>query len=342
MSLFGGDTNYFGLDIGANSVRVVQLRGGGAQYTLEAFGSAPLPVGLVESESKLDLQKIAKLIETLIEKTGINTKNVVSAIPGTSVFNTVVKLPPMSSQELEKAIKYQAEQNIPLKLEEVKYDWEVIKEDPQSKELTVMIIAAAKSKVEHLMELFTMANLNVIALETATVAMARSLSTQNDPLVMILDVGATTTEIAVVENGILTQTRSFPLSGFAMTRAVSKGLGLEMEQAEQFKRRFGLSQDKLEGQVYRAIEPILRNILDEAVRSAKFYQEQFGKEIGRIILTGGSSRLPLIMEYIKNYTGMEVVEGNPWSKVSYKPAFSDKLNEVAPEFSVAVGLGMRD
>lgn len=341
MSLFGGDSNFFGLDIGAGSVRLVQLKGGGGKFTLSAFGSASIPPGIFQSDSKLDLQKLAKIIDDLVKKAQVDTRNVVSAIPGTSVFNAVVTLPPMNQADLAKAIKYQAEQNIPLKLDEVKYDWQVIKQDPATKEMTVMIIAAAKSKVEHMMELFEMANLNVIALETATVAMSRSLSVPNDPLVMILDIGATTTEIAIVENGILSQTRSFPLGGFAMTRAIAQSLGLEMDQAEQFKAKFGLSQDKLEGQIYKVVEPVLRNILDEAIRSAKFYQEQSGKTVSRVVLTGGSSRLPLLPEFIKSYMAMEVAFGNPWSKVSYQPAYNDKLNQVAPEFATAVGLAMR-
>lgn len=342
MSLFGGTQDHFGLDIGTNSVRLVQLSGGPTKFSLVAFGSAVVPSGVTQSDSKLDLQKLAKIITELVKTTQISTKNVVSAIPGTSVFNAVVKMPPMSQAELEKAVKYQAEQNIPLKLDEVKYDWQVIQQDPNTKELTVMIIAAAKSKVEQMMDLFNYAEQDVIALETATVAMARSLATPTDPLVMILDIGATTTEIAVVENGVLNQTRSFPLAGFAMTRAVSQNLGLDVEQAEQFKQKFGLSQDKLEGQVYRVIEPILKNILDEAIRSSKFYQEQFGKTIGRVVLTGGTSRLPMIAEYIKAYMGVEVAFGNPWTNVSYQSNFADKLNQIAPEFATAVGLAMRN
>lgn len=341
MTLFGGNNQHFGLDIGTDSIRLVQLSGGPEKYTLEAFGVAAIPAGASQSDSKLDLQKIAKIINDLLKNSQVDTRNVISAIPGISVFNAVVKLPPMSQSELNKAIKYQAEQNIPLKLDEVKYDWQVIRQDPQSKELTVMIIAAAKGKVGQLMELFTYAELNVVALETATVAMARSLATPTEPLVMVLDIGSTTTEIAVVENGVLTQTRSFPLAGLAMTRAISKNLGLDIGQAEQFKQKFGLSQDKLEGQVYRVIEPILKNILDEAVRSSKFYQEQFGKNINRIVLTGGSSRLPMISEYIKAYMEVEVAFGNPWTNISFKSTFNDKLNEIAPEFATAVGLAMR-
>lgn len=342
MTLLGGKSQHFGLDIGANTIRLVQLSGGPDKYKLDAFGVAEIPDGTTESDSKLDLQKIAKTINDLLASSQVDTKNIVSAIPGTSVFNATVKLPPMSQAELEKAVTYQAEQNIPLKLDEVKYDWQVIKQDPNTKELTVMIIAAARTKVERMMELFKMAELDVVALETATVAMARSLSQEAEPLVMVLDIGSTTTEIAVVENGILAQTRSFPLAGFAMTRAVSKNLGLDMAQAEQFKQKFGLAQDKLEGQVFTAIEPTLKSILDEAVRSMKFYQEQSGKAITRVVLTGGTSRLPLITQYVKAYTGAETVLGNPWAKISFKPEFGDKLNEIAPEFATAVGLAMRD
>ncbi|MDD3481163.1 MAG: type IV pilus assembly protein PilM [Patescibacteria group bacterium] len=341
MSIFGGTGEHFGLDIGANHIRLVELSHAGSKYALKAYAQAPVPAGVAQSDSKLDLQKLAKIISELAHHAGINTKNVVSAIPGTSVFNATVKLPPMSQSELEKAITYQAEQNIPLKIDEVKFDYQILSEDPTTKELTVMIIAATKTKVNQLLELLTYAELNVVALETSTVAMARSLAMPSVPLAMILDIGSTTTEIAVIEGGNLIQTRSFPLAGYGMTRAIAQNLGLETDQAEQFKQRFGLSQDKLEGQVYKVLEPILKNILDEAIRSAKFYQEQSGKKIERVILTGGSSRLPQITEYIKTYMGVEISYGNPWSNVSYKTADSDKLNQMAPEFATAVGLAMR-
>lgn len=341
MSIFGGNNNHFGLDIGTNHIRLVELGSGGGKYSLKAYAQAPLPVGLTQSDSKLDLQKLAKIITDLAKQAGVSTNNVVAAIPGTSVFNATIKVPPMSRDELAKAMQYQAEQNIPLKLDEVKYDWQVIKEDPQTKELTVMIIAGAKSKVNQIIELLKYADLNVIALETSTVAMARSLAKPEIPIAMILDIGATTTEIAVIEGGTLVQTRSFPLAGYALTRAVSQQLGLDMNQAEQFKQRFGLSQDKLEGQVYKVIEPIVKNILDEAVRSAKFYQEQFGNSITRVILTGSTSKLPLLSEYIKSYTGMEVMQGNPWTNVSYPSANSDNIMSVSTEFATAIGLAMR-
>lgn len=341
MALLGSTKDFFGLDIGTNGVRIVELSGTGARKNLRAYGSAPLGPGLAQSDSRLDMQKLASTIQELKKQAGISTNNVVSAIPGVSVFNATVKLPPMSQSELEKAIKYQAEQNIPVKIDEVKYDYEIIREDPETKELTIMIIAATKSKVNQTLELLQMAGLNVLALETSTVAMARSLSRADIPVAMILDVGAMTSEIAIIERGTLVQTRSFPLAGTALTRAIAQQLGLDPVQAEQFKQRFGLSQDKLEGQVYKVIEPIVKNILDEAVRSAKFYEEQFGGKVNRVILTGASSKIPLLPEFIKAYTGLEVATGNPWANVSYSATDNDSIMEVAPEFATAVGLALR-
>lgn len=342
MSLFGGSTEQFGLDIGADAVRVVKLSGTGSRLSLDAFGVAALPPGLSQSDSKIDQQKLAKILIELLKRSQIDTKNVVAAIPGTSVFNAVVKVPAMSQKELAQAIQFQAEQNLPVKLDELKYDWQVIRQDPQTKELTVMIIAATKGKVIHMLDLFKYAGLNPVAMETATVAMTRSLTSPDNPLVMILDIGATTTEIAVVESGVLMQTRSFPLGGAAMTRAVAQNLRLNPEQAELFKQKFGLSRDKLEGQVFRAVEPSLKNILDEAIRSAKFYEEQFGQKITRLVLTGGSSRLIGLPEYIRAYMGLEVFFANAWSKVSFQPSYNDKLNEISADFATTVGLAMRN
>jgi type IV pilus assembly protein PilM len=341
LSLFGGVSDHFGLDIGTNAIRVVQLRGGGSTFTLESLGSVEVTGNILLSDSKIDLQATAKKIKELIRDAGITSKNVVAAIPGTSVYSTVVKLPPMSTTELTKAIEYQANQNLPAKIDQLKYDWQIIEEDPNTKENTVMIIAAPRGKVEKLVELFGYAELNLVALETAAVAMARSLVSTDATANMILDIGATTTEIAIVENGILKQTRSFPLAGIALTRSIAKNLNLDETQAELFKGKFGLSQDKLEGQVFRAINPVMNNIVEEINRSVKYFNQVFGKNVLRIVITGGSSRLPLLSEYLKHTTGLEVVFGNPWSKINVPTKTSEQVNQVAPEFSTVVGLAMR-
>lgn len=342
MAIFGGDSDFIGIDVGSTAVRLVQLRKSMGKYSLIAFGSAQLPPNISQSDSKLDMQAVSQVVKKLVKSSRISTKNVVASLSGSAIFTTVVKLPPMDKSEIAKAVKYQAEQNIPLKADDVQFDWQIVRENPTTHEVAVMIVAAPKIKTNRIIELFEMSDLDVAYLETNAIAVSRSLVAQTEPLVMVVDVGATATELTIVENGIVSHVRTVTAAGYALTRVIAQSLGLDAAQAEQFKRKFGLSQDKLEGQVYRTMKPILATITDEIQRSIKFYSDQYGSNVTKIILTGGSARMPEIASYLKASLNLEVVYGNPWSKVTYAADISDKLSQNAPEFAVAVGLAMRE
>lgn len=342
MGIFGNNNDFIGIDVGSNAVRLVQLRKNGDKYSLVAFGSAQLPPNVSQSDSKLDMQKVAQVIQQLVRSSKVSTKNVVTALPGSSVFSTVIKMPPMSQQELSQAVKYQAEQNIPLKVEDVRIDWQIVRKNNETGESAVMVVAAPKTKVDRMMELFNMSEMDVVYLETTPIATARALSNSTDPLFMVVDIGGSKTELTIVENGVVTHVRTLPSAGYALTRSIAQNLGLDGTQAEQFKQKFGLSQDKLEGQVLKSMKPILGTVVDEIQRSMKFYQDQYGSNVGRIVLTGGSSRMPELTSYLKSLLNIEVVYGNPWSRVVFQPELTDKLNDNAAEFACAVGLAMRE
>lgn len=342
MALFGSNNDFVGIDVGSNAVRLVQLKKTGDKYTLVAFGSAQLPSNISQSDSKLDMQKVAQVIQQLIRSSKVSTKNVATALPGSAVFSTVIKMPPMNQTELTQAVKYQAEQNIPLKIDDVRIDWQIVRKNNETNESAVMVVAAPKTKVNHTMELFGMAGLEVVALETTPISAARALSSSTDPLFMIVDIGGSKTELSIVENGVVTHVRALPSGGYALTRSIAQNLGLDSAQAEQFKLKFGLSQDKLEGQVFKSMRPILGTITDEIQRSIKFYQDQYGSSVGRIVLTGGSSKIPELVSFLKMVLNLEVVYGNPWGKVVFQPELNDKLNQNSAEFACAVGLAMRE
>jgi len=342
LGIFGSNNDFIGIDVGSSAIRLVQLKKIGDKYSLMAFGSAQLPPNISQSDSKLDMQKVAQVIQQLLKSSKVSTKNVVTALPGSAVFSTVIKMPPMNQAELTQAVKYQAEQNIPLKVEDVRIDWQIVRKNNETGESAVMVVAAPKMKVNRTMELFTMAELDVVYLETTPIATARALANPADPLFMVVDMGGSKTELSIVENGIVSHVRTMPSAGYAMTRSVAQNLGLDAAQAEQFKLKFGLSQDKLEGQVLKSMRPILGTITDEIQRSIKFYQEQYGSNVSRIVLTGGSSRMPELASYLKSILNVEVVFGNPWSRVVFQPELTEKLNGNAAEFACAVGLAMRE
>lgn len=339
--MFGGIREHFGLDIGTSSIRVLELGVYQNKYVLKSFGSVPMAPGVTQSNSELDLERVSQTIETILRKSNIGTKNVVCAIPGSSVFNTTVDLPLMSNEELSKAIKYQAEQNLPLKLNEINFDYQVIREDPLNKKIKVIIIATPKTKIDQISKVIEASRLNLLAIETPAVALTRSLFAPDAPISLIMDVGNSASEIVITENGKIIQSRSLSMAGQAITQSISRQLGLETSQAEEFKKSFGLMRDKLDGSVYKATEPIIREILEEVGRSMKFYEEQNGKKIQRIILTGGTSRMPLFFDFVRSYTGIDVTMGNPWINVNYDARLSDSIIKVAPEFAIATGLAMR-
>lgn len=342
MGIFTSENEFVGVDIGSTALRIVQIKKDSGRNNLIAFASVPIPGSISRSDSKLDMQTVAQIIKNLFETTKISTKSVVTSLPTSSVFSTIIKMPPMSKGELAKAVKFQAEQNIPLKIEDVRFDWQVVRENPITKETAVMIVAAPKTKTERMLELFEMAGKQVVYLETSAIAVARALSQPNDPLTMILDIGAIATELTIIENGVVSHVRSLPSAGFALTRSVSQSLGLDIEQAEQFKIRFGLSENKLEGQVFRAMEPVLTNVIEEIRRSLKFYLDQFGGALKKIVLTGGGSCTPEILSYLRSELNIEVVQGDPWTNIVYDPNLKGELNENAFTFACAVGLAKRE
>ena len=336
------DKDLIAVDLGSTGIRLVKLSKQGNSYQLVSFASVAIPANALASDSQLDKQSIATIITKLVKSSRVKVGSVVTALPSADVFTTVVKMPPMSASELERAVGYQVEQNIPLKIDDVRVSWQTIRVNKETNESAVMIIAAPKAKVDKYLEIFSLANLDVIAMETSSIAVARSLVASSDPLVLVLDIGGLHTDISIVENGIVSLTRSLPVGGVVFTRAISQQLGLDLAQAEQFKIKFGLAQDKLEGQVYRSMQPQITAIMNEVQRSVSFYKEQYGSAVPKIILTGNGSRLLGLGNYIKMLTNLEVVYGNPWSKIKYSQDVANNLSLNAPEFGAVVGLALRE
>lgn len=340
IELLKENTDYFGLDIGTSVIKIVQIRKAFGKNELVSFGSAPVPEGMTQSDSDIDKKKIAEEIKKLVHSMHLVTKNVIVSLPGSSVFTTVIKLPKMPVPELKKAIGYQAEQNIPLKVSEVKIDWQIIGEVQATNEILVMIIAAPQTKTQKMMDITEMAGLELAAVEINAIAAARSLQT-SEPLYMIADIGMFQTEITVVRNGVVSLTRTIPVGGQVITRAIAQGLGMEEAQAEQFKIKFGIEKDKMEGQLYKAAKSVLENLKEEIDRSMKYYLDQFGENISILKLTGGGARTLGIQSFLSEGLGVNVVYGNSWGMVVHKPDITNQLNQNSTDFAVAVGLAMR-
>ncbi|MDL2363553.1 MAG: type IV pilus assembly protein PilM [Patescibacteria group bacterium] len=344
MSLLTGSTSdFFGLDIGTTAIRLVQLRGPSSPKALVKYAYVPLEGNVALSESKGDQQKLAKAIEQLVSQSGVSTKNVAVGIPSSRVFTTVADVDRLPGNELAKAIRYQADSLIPTPLADSKMDWAVIGDSPSDKVKQEILLSSVTNKfVEARLDLLEGIGLNVIAFEPDNLAMARALAISDPKAQLILDVGRLSTDLVVIQNGAPHLTRSIPNGVEAIVRATAQNLNIDAKQAEQFVFKFGMSKEKLEGQVLQAISGTVDLLTSEIEKSIKFFQTRYaGMTIERIVVTGGASVIPEFPLYIANKFGLNVEIGNAWRNVSYAQDRQNELLSISNQFGVAVGLAER-
>lgn len=343
MSLFNKEDNYFGLDIGSTGIRLVQLKKSGAKPALVTYGHIPVPAGMTTSDAAIDLDRVADAIKQLVRETKVSTKNVVAGLPSAKVFASVITTPTLSDSELAKAIKYQAEQYVPMALDQVKMDWSVVDKSPDGKNLEVLIIAAPNTIATKYLEILEKAELEVLALETNATALARALVPQQSGLaVMLLDMSSISTDLTILHNDAPKLIRSVSIGGDTFVRSVAQALGLDDAQAQQFTHKFGLTQTKLEGQVYKALKQGLDTLMEEIDKSIKFFVGRYPDvKLEKIIVTGGTAALPEFPTFLANATGLPVEIGNSWINVSYPAGLQEQLMQLSISYGVASGLAQR-
>ncbi len=338
-----GIGDFFGLDIGTTAVRIVQLRGG-ANKSLVRYGSVPVDVKISQSDAAKDQQKLAHTVAQAVKTAGVTVKDVVVGIPSRNMFATVVDFPKLPDDELEKTIKYQLETHIPMPVNETKVDWAVLGDSPGAEDSVEVLLAAVSNKyAESRLDMLESVGLNVIAIEPDAIALARALipygSTDSH---VILDIGNHSTDLVITFQGAPRLIRSIPTGGAAILKSAQQNLNIDEKQARQFVYKFGLNPNKLEGQVYRAIESTVNSLLSEVQKSVKFFMNKY-KDAGlsKIIVSGGASTLPGFPLYLANNMGIQVEIGNAWSNVSYPQSKHNDLIALSNHFAVAVGLAER-
>lgn len=342
MALLTPDVNYFGLDIGSTALRLVQLKKTGANPALVTYGSAQLPAGMAVSDSHSNQESLASSIKQLIKDTGVSTNHVVVGLSASNLFASVITTPKLTGAELDKGIKFQADQYIPMSLDQVKLDWAVVGPGKNENEQEVLLVAAPNTVAEKYAAIMELAGLEIVALEANATALIRSLVRDKSKAVFVLDIGHLSSEMAISYNGNPYLVRSINIGGGTFVKAVAQNLKLDDTQAEQFTYRFGLTSAKLEGEVLKSLKPSVDSLVAEVDKSSKYFLGRYpGVKLEKIIITGATTKLPELPKYLANATGLPVELGNAWGGVSYPSGQQDNLMAVSDQYSVAVGLAQR-
>lgn len=340
-------SNAFGLDIGTNTIKVVWVDHDKNATSYISSLSVPTPAAGMQSESPFDHQEMAQVINKLVIDAKITTNNVNIALPENHAFTKVVDMPVLSDKELSSAIYWEAEQYIPMPLDTVTLAWsklEPVKTKMNDDRMQVLLVAASKDLIKRYQTILELAGLSIVSVETEILSVIRSLiPINNSPTSLIANIGALSTTLGIVQNGIIVFNYSVPLGGIALTRAIASDFGLQVDQAEEYKRVYGLSDKNFGGKVRQAIEPILTALLIEVKKALTFYTDKYKNEnpITQILLTGGGSNLPGLGVYFAQNIGLEAVLANPWKMLNIHNV-PQAVEAKGPEYSVAVGLALKE
>jgi type IV pilus assembly protein PilM len=345
MSLLSGVSEFFGLDIGTNALCAVQVTNNPASKQLLRYAMAPVDSKVAMSDAKADQQKLAQQITEMLAAAQITTKNVAVNVPSNRVFTTVVDIDRLSPGELAKTIRLQADSMIPTPVAESKIDWAVIGDSPKDPgKVEVLLSSVPNSYIEARLDLLESLGLNVVSFEPTNLSLARSMLPPDTAAPhMVIDIGAKATDLVITANGVPRLTRAISTGSEAIIKSAVQNLRIDEKQAQEFVFKFGLSQNKLEGQVYNAIVGTVDILMGEIDKSIKFFTSRYeNTKIERIIMTGGASALPEFPLHIANKFGINVEIGNAWRNIQYDTGRQNELMAVSNHFGVAAGLAERN
>ncbi|MEK7614790.1 MAG: type IV pilus assembly protein PilM [Patescibacteria group bacterium] len=361
MSLFGKKQKggFLGVDIGGGSIKLVELSNEKGRARLMTYGYAELPVSDGGGLLIDDPQKTGALLAEVWKKSGCQSTSAMAALPTSNIFSTILSLPATKDKkQLKPLIDAEVEKLSPLPLSEmITYSTfldgekkEVKPASPAEKQtdVRVLVTGAAKTLVQKYIEIYKIAKLELQAIDTESFALIRSLVGKDKGAIMLIDLGSHRTNMTIVEKGIPFVTRSVNIGGDAVTSRIKVSMNIEAGQAERMKRDFAGSQMKestLPGGLSPLLEPVLQPLVNEIRYAFQLYANMElteSKKVEKIILTGGSSHLPRIPEYLSATLNVNVYRGDPWARVIYPQDLSVVLEEIGPRMSVAVGLAMRE
>lgn len=352
-----------GIDIGAGGIKLVELRNEQGRPRLVTYGVYENPLADVDSKNWVNnTSKTVSSIKALQERANSTATIAISALPTYEVFSALITVPPVAEKELKDAIRIEAKKVVPRPLEEMVLDWreigtsEMVKKSLSSqgegvitgskgtKQRKILITAAPKDLVDKYLQIFKDANLSLHGLETEAIALSRSLIGKDPSVVMIVDMGAKTTNLSIIEQGIPVVNRGVKFGGILFTKAIAERSQITLERAEMFKRDVGISG---EGQLSPSIKKILDDILHEIQYLFQLYRRQFqyadvsGTSIEKLVLTGGSAFVPGLADYLAEQLNVPVHLGDPWARIVYPEDLKPVLCEIGPAMAVAVGLAMQ-
>lgn len=362
----------FGLDISDLSLKIIKLKKKDKFFSLASFGEVQIKPGIIEEGEIKNEKALVKIIkDALLKVKGekLKTNYIVASLPEKKAFLQVIQMPKMEKEELKKAVYFEAENYIPLSIDEVYLDSQIVSPfHNHLNHLDVLIAALPQKTVDSYVSCFKKAGLIIQSLEIESQGISRTLIKNGISAfpILLIDLGATRTTLIIFSGYSLKFTSSIPVSSQNFTKAISKALKIDFKKAEKLKIKYGIQtgSKKIGKEVFEAMIPSLTDLIEQIKKYLVYYQTHASHEhlysnkksktnpisrssnkgVEKIFLSGGGANLKGLSDYFSSEFSLPVELGNPWINILPEP-----LNEV-PELSfkkslsytTALGLALRE
>lgn len=325
-----------GVDIGTSNIKIAQVSHGD-QPILDTYGIVNSPYQLAGKSDEVIISQVAKMLKTLAEKANVTTNRCVLSLPNSAVFTSVIQLPKMNEKELSSAVEFEAKKYVPLQLSDIDLSWTTISQSADDKTLNILLTAVPKQVTANYIKVFSLAGFEPEVGEIEALALIRALVGSAPVSCVIIDIGARSTGLNIIEKGFLRLSRNLNLGGDTITTKISQSLNISPARAEQFKKDFGVSGTAF---IPETIRPILNLIKTEVRQLLTIYQSK-NEKIDKIILVGGGANLPSISGFFDDL-GIPVELGAPLKSVGYNQSLAPVLKRYSLSLPIAIGLALRN
>jgi type IV pilus assembly protein PilM len=326
-----------GVDIGTSYIKIAQVTHGGQTPVLDTYGIVDMTGQVDPVNKEKAVAQTAAIVHDLAIKAKVTAQKCVASLPNSAVFTSVIDMPIMNDDELASAMPFEAKKYVPLPVNEVALSWSIVTKNEETKTQKILLIAVPIAVRESYIQLFSLAQLELEIIEIEALALIRSLVAAGEANSIIVDMGAKSTGLNVIKDGLLQLTRNLNVGGDTITERIATSLNINRGRAEQFKKDFGMSKSSF---VPESVKPVLSVIKNEVLQLITLYRSH-NTPIQRIILVGGSAALPGITTFFSDL-GPEVSIGNPTSGLSYPQAIQPVISRYSYQLPIAIGLALRD
>jgi len=350
--LFSNSKQLVGLDIGSSSLKLSEIRETSKGYILSNYSQIPIRKGIIAEGVLAEPQELSIKIKELFKQSSCRIKGIVTSLSGHSAIVKKVTLANMNEEELRVQINDEASKYLPFdSMEDVNFDFQILGgSDFNPNQMDVLIVAAKKDIIESYTSAIVKAGLDPIIMDVDSFALEtmyeKNYDFEEDDVTVIVNIGASITNINVLKSSMSIFTRDFAMGGDAVTESIRNKLGLSFEDAEKAKvEGIGTvdkdeTADQLGGDILAFAEPICLEI----ERSVDYFKSTYGGgDIKLVLLSGGGAKIPGIVFELTQRLNIDTEIINPFKKIGYdkKVIDAETIESIGPVAAVSVGLALR-